>query len=288
MGVWFRTRRLFSEWATGWLTDWWADAVLYRRLIGARIRAQMQYRISFLLMTLVSFVVTGSDLLAILILFNYFGELAGWHAGEVALLYGLTMVAFGLSEMVAAGFDLFPQAIRQGEFDRLLLRPVGVFVQVLAADFQLRRLGRVAQGSLALALAMTWTSIAWTPLKGLYLLVVLVSGFVMFSALLVLGAVLCFWTVQSIEIINTVTYGGTEMASYPLPIYHELLRRFFTFVVPLAFVSYFPALYLLDRPELQRFPGWLPGMTPVAAAMLGLIAWLAWRGGVRHYQSTGS
>jgi ABC-2 type transport system permease protein len=288
MRAWLHTRRLSSHWATGWLADWWADAVLYRRLIGARIRAQMQYRISFLLMTLVSFVITCSDLLAILILFNYFGELAGWRAGEVALLYGLAMVAFGLSEMVAAGFDIFPQAIRQGEFDQVLLRPVGIFVQVLAADFQLRRLGRVAQGGLALVLAIAWTSIVWTPLKVLYLLVVLISGFVMFSALLVLGAVLCFWTVQSIEIINTVTYGGTEMASYPLPIYHELLQRFFTFVVPLAFVSYFPALYLLDRPEVQRLPSWLPGMTPVAAAMLALMAWLAWQVGVRHYQSTGS
>ena len=288
MGACLPIGRLSRQWASGRLADWWADAVLYQRLIGARIRSQMQYRVSFLLMTLVSFVVTGSDLLAILILFKYFGELAGWRAGEVALLYGLAMVAFGLSEMVAAGFDLFPQAIRQGEFDRVLLRPVGIFVQVLAADFQLRRLGRVAQGGLALALAIAWTSIAWTPLKVLYLPVVLVSGFVMFSALLVLGAVLCFWTVQSVEIMNTVTYGGTELASYPLPIYHELLQRFFTFVVPLAFVSYFPALYLLDRPEAQRLPGWLPGMTPVAAAVLALVAWLAWRVGVRHYQSTGS
>jgi ABC-2 type transport system permease protein len=96
--------------------------VLYRRLIGAHIRAQMQYRISFLLMTLVSLVVTDSDLLAILILFNYFGELAGWRVGEVALLYGLAMVAFRLSEMVAAGFDVFPQAVQRREFDRVLLR----------------------------------------------------------------------------------------------------------------------------------------------------------------------
>jgi ABC-2 type transport system permease protein len=288
MGAWLHARRPSGCWTTSWLADWWDDAVLYRRLIGARIRAQMQYRASFLLMTMVSFVVTGSDLLAILILFNYFGELAGWQAGEVALLYGLAMVAFGLSEMVAAGFDVFPQAIRQGEFDRVLLRPVGIFIQVLSADFQLRRLGRVAQGGMALMLAVAWTSIAWTPFKVFYLLVVLVSGFVMFSALLVLGAVLCFWTVQSIEIVNTVTYGGTEMASYPLPIYHELLQRFFTFVVPLAFVSYFPALYLLDRPEGQHLPGWLPGMTPVAAAMLALMAWLAWQMGVRRYQSTGS
>lgn len=288
MGACLQTRKQSSQWAAGWLADGWADAVLYRRLIGARLRAQMQYRASFLLLTLVSFVVVGSDLLAILILFNYFGELAGWRAGEVALLYGLAMVAFGLSETVAAGFDLFPQAIQRGEFDQVLLRPVGIFVQVLAADFQLRRLGRVVQGCLAVALAVAWTPIVWTPLKVCYLLVVCVSGFVMFSALLVLGAVLCFWTIQSIEIVNTLTYGGTELTSYPLPIYHELLQRFFTFVVPLAFVSYFPALYLLDRPELQHLPSWLPAMTPVAAAMFALLAWLAWQVGVRHYQSTGS
>jgi ABC-2 type transport system permease protein len=288
MGALSYPKRLLSQWVSGGLADCWADAVLYRRMIGALIRAQMQYRISFLFMTLVSMFVTGSDLLAILILFNYFEELAGWRVGEVALLYGLVMVAHGLSETVAAGFDIFPRTIQQGEFDRVLLRPVSIFVQVLAADFQLRRLGRVAQGILALALAMVWTPIVWTPLKVVYLLLVLGSGVVMFSALLVLGAVLCFWTVQSIEIVNTVTYGGTDMASYPLPIYHELLQRFFTYIIPLALVSYFPALYLLERPKAQDLPGWLPGMTPVAAAMLALIAWLAWRIGVRHYQSTGS
>jgi ABC-2 type transport system permease protein len=288
MGALSCPKQLSSQGVSGWLADCWADVVLYRRMIGALIRAQMQYRISFLFMTLVSMVVTGSDLLAILILFNYFGELAGWRAGEVALLYGLVMVAHGLSETIAAGFDVFPRTIQQGEFDRVLLRPVGIFTQVLAADFQLRRLGRVAQGILALALAVAWTSMIWTPLKVVYLLIVLASGVVMFSALLVLGAVLCFWTVQSIEIVNTVTYGGTDMASYPLPIYHEVLQRFFTFIVPLALVSYFPALYLLERPEAQHLPSWLPAMTPVAAAMLALVAWLAWRVGVRHYQSTGN
>jgi viologen exporter family transport system permease protein len=106
--------------------------------------------------------------------------------------------------------DVFPQSIQRGEFDRVLLRPVGIFVKVLAADFQLRQLGRVAQGGLALALAVAWTEIVWTPLKIFYLLMVLVSGVVMFSTLLVLGCVLCFWIVQSIEIVKTVTYAAPK------------------------------------------------------------------------------
>lgn len=274
--------------AAGWLADARDDLRLYRRLMGARVRSQMQYRQSFMLMTLVSLISTGSELLAILILFDRFGDLAGWQVGEVALLYGLASVAFGLNEMISAGFDVFPQAIQRGEFDRVMLRPVGVFTQVLAADFQLRRLGRIGQGLVAIGLAMAWTPLVWTPAKVAYLLVVLLCGAAMFMALTVLGAVLCFWTVQSIEVINVLTYGGTELTSYPLPIYHEALRCFFTFVVPLAFVSYFPALYLLDRPDPLGLPGWFPFLPPLAAAALALVAGLAWQFGVRHYQSTGS
>jgi ABC-type glutathione transport system ATPase component len=78
MDTWWHTRILSSQRVTGRLADWWADAVLYQRLISAHIQAQMQYRVSFLLMTSVRMVATGSDLLAILILFNYFGN---WTAG---------------------------------------------------------------------------------------------------------------------------------------------------------------------------------------------------------------
>ena len=241
---------------TDWRAAWREDAALYRRLIGALVRSQMQYRASFLMMTFVSFAATATELLAIVLLFGRFGELAGWSMGEVALLYGLASVAFGLNEIVAAGFDEFPQTIRRGEFDRVLMRPVSAFVQVLAADFQLRRLGRTSQGVLALALAFATTPIDWTPAKALYLPCVIACGCVMFMALTVLGAVLCFWTVQSIEVINIVTYGGTEMASYPLPIYHAVA----------------PALLHLRRAAGLRLllPGALPARPDRSARRAGL------------------
>jgi ABC-2 type transport system permease protein len=267
---------------------WRADLALYARLVGALVRAQLQYRASFVTMTAISLVSTLIELLAILILFHQFGGLAGWSVGEVALLYGLAAVAFGLNEMVAAGFDIFPQTIQRGEFDRVLLRPVGTFVQVMAADFQMRRVGRIAQGLLALGLAIAWTGPVWTPAKLAYLPLVLLSGAVMYAALMVLGAVLCFWTVQSIEVINSLTYGGTALTSYPLPIYHEWLQRLFIAVVPLAFVSYFPALYLLDKPDPLGLPAWFAFAAPLAAGALAAVAALAWRVGVRHYQGTGS
>jgi ABC-2 type transport system permease protein len=273
---------------SGHLANLSADLELYRRFVGARVRAQMQYRASFVLMVAITGLGLATEFLAILILFHRFEHLAGWSVGEVALLYGVASVSFGLAEMIGAGFDVFPNTIRRGELDQVLLRPASVFTQVLAADFQLRRLGRIAQGLAAIAVGLTRTPIDWSAGKVLYLPIMLASGTAMYLAMFVFGAVLCFWTVQSIELINILTNGGTELASYPLPIFHLALQRFFTFVVPLAFVSYFPALYILDRPEAAGWPGWLPFLSPFAALALITLARLAWSIGLRHYRSTGS
>ncbi len=265
------------------------DIRLYWLFVGSRLRSQMQYRESFLVMTVVSFLGLSTELLAIIILFNRFGDLAGWSVGEVAFLYGIASVSFGLAELFGTGFDVFPDMIRRGEFDRVLLRPRSAFVQVLSADFQLRRLGRIAQGLVAFGLAFAWAPPEWTLGKLAYLPVVILCGMVLYIAFFVLGAVICFWTVESIEVLNIITYGGTEFASYPLPIYHLLMQRFFTFVVPLAFVSYFPSLYLLDRPEAADWPLWLLIVSPlVAAVFLAFVARIFWGIGVRHYRSTGS
>ena len=130
-----------------------ASASIGLRLIGGQIRSQVQYRASFLLATTGSFLSTFVEVLAILILFSQFHTLAGWTVAQVALLYGLVAVAWGVVDMIGGGFENLSTLIRRGEFDRFLLRPVPAPLQVVAFDFQLRRIGRVSDGLLALGLA---------------------------------------------------------------------------------------------------------------------------------------
>ena len=59
-------------------------------------------------------------------------------------------------------------------------------------------------------------------------------------------------------------------------------------MLPLAFVNWYPALYVLDEPDPFGFPAWLQLASPVAAPALLAVTWLVWRTGVRHYTSTGS
>jgi ABC-2 type transport system permease protein len=262
--------------------------VLYGRLIGARVRAQMQYRVSFVLSLVGSTVATLIEFGAIVVLFGRVSTIAGWSLGEVALLYALAETSFSTAELFGSALDDFNLRVAQGTFDRVLTRPRGAFFQVLAEDLALRRLGRVAQGVAVLVFATSRLDMTWTPAKLLVLLVALSSGVVIFFSIFVLAAAFCFWTVEGKEATHVFSYGGVTLVDYPLDIYADWMRRFVTFVLPIGFVSYYPALYLLERPDPLGLPDWVRLLSPAAALLLACLAWGGWRSGVRHYQSTGS
>ncbi len=266
-----------------------SDMRLYLLLIRMQLRAQTQYKINLFIDIMTYLFVTGFEFLAVLLFFVRFPTLFGWRVGEVALLAAIMSISFGLAERVGAGIDDFSLTIRRGEFDRVLLRPVGVFTQVIGSDFRLRRLGRLTQGALAFALALhLLPELHWTAEKLIVLPISIVSGAVIFIAVQLLGATVCFWTVETTELINILTYGGREMLSYPLTIYHQLLQRFFLFVVPVAFGSYVPACYILERPLPSGLPNTLVFAAPLAAIIFAFMAGFVWRFGVHRYQSTGS
>ena len=139
-----------------------------------------------------------------------------------------------------------------------------------------------------LAVALAGAGIHWTPARVLLVPVALVSGTAIFAAIWVITSSVAFWTVETQEFSSAFTYGGNHLTQYPLDVLKPWLRRLATFVVPLAFVSYFPAAYLLDKPEPLGLPRWVGLLCPVVAAGSASVAWALWRSAVRHYRSTGS
>jgi ABC-2 type transport system permease protein len=231
------------------------------------------------------FVVSGAEFLGLAALFARFGRLAGWRLGEVALLYGMINVSFALAEAFARGFDTFAQTIRAGGLDRLLVRPRSVALQVAGEEVQLLRVGRLLQGLAVLAYAARDPALAWTaPKVGLVLLAV-GGGACIFVGLFVLQATLSIYTVETLEVLNTVTYGGTEAGQYPLGIYRPWFRAFFTFVVPIACASYLPASVVLGRPGV---PTWAGALAPLVGVAFLVCCLLVFRRGLRRYVSTGS
>jgi ABC-2 type transport system permease protein len=261
---------------------------VYWRLVSAHTRSQMQYKVSFVLRTLGTFVGNLFDFAGIVVLFGRVPQLAGWSLPEVALLFGMSSVCFATAELFGGALDNFDAVIRKGTFDQILIRPLGALFQILTEEFGLRRVGRIAQGALVLAIAIRLLPVAWSADKVVILAFSLLAGTALFFGIFVLSGAYCFWVVEGKEAVHVVTYGGDFMAGYPLDIFSQWLKRFVTFVLPLGFVSYYPALYILGRQDPLGLPGWVRLMGPVAAAAVCALAWWVWRLGVRHYQSTGT
>jgi ABC-2 type transport system permease protein len=266
----------------------WEELAICRHLLGAKIRGQLQYRVSFIFQILGNVTIHGVELVALLALFNTFDQLGSWRAGEVAFLYAVTYVSFAIGHMAATGFHQFGRMIVRGEFDRVLTRPMNPFLQILASDLNLRHFGGMLQGLFAFALALSLVEIEWSLGKALYLPVFIVSAGGLYLMLFTLEATLCFWTTESNEAVNAITYGGRTLAVYPLTIYDVWLRRFFLFIVPIGFVIFLPANYLLDKPLPFGFPAWTQFIAPPVTVAFGFFAAWLWRLGISKYRSTGS
>lgn len=261
---------------------------LYVRYLGISVRSQMQYRASFAMLAIGHFLVTVIEFLTIWVLFERFGSLRGWTFPEVGLFYGMIHTAFALSDAAARGFDLFGVMVKNGDFDRLLLRPRGTALQVAGQELTLRRVGRLVQGLIVLFWSAARLGVAWQAWRILLVAAAIVAGGCLFFAIVVLQATAAFWTVETLEMFNCLTYGGVQTAQYPVPIYRDWFRKFFTFVVPLAAVSYFPGVAVIGRADPLGSGRLFQCLVPLAGPAFLCVSLLVWRFGVRHYQSTGS
>ena len=259
--------------------------VLYFKYLLISFKSQMQYRASFWLLALAQFFIPFSVFAGLYFLFERFGQLKGWKFFEVALCFGIIHMAVSVSECFARGFDAFSTLVVSGDFDRLLVRPRGTVIQVLGSRFDFSRVGRLMQSVIVLGWSLSNLTVEWTAWKIVILLLMITSGALIFTGIFILGATLCFWTIQGLELVNVFTDGGREMAQYPLHIYPKWVSRFFTFVIPFGCVNYLPLLYILDKTD---GPAGLYALLPVAGAFFLVPGVWVWRIGVRHYRSTGS
>ncbi len=261
----------------------------YRLIVAMWIRSTMAYRASFAMTTFGNFVATALDYSAILLMFSQVERLGGYSLPEIALLYGLSTTAFGIADLVVGSMDRLGRRVRDGTLDTLLVRPAPVLAQVAADRFALRRLGRITQGLLVLGYAfLALDDVHWTFLKVLLMPVTVLSGGAIFCAVFVGGAAFQFVARDASEVQNAFTYGGSTLLQYPPGLFAQDLVRGVTFVLPLAFVNWLPALYVLGRPYPLDLPEWVAFLPPLVAAGCCALAGLAWRAGLRSYRSTGS
>ncbi|WP_110944459.1 ABC transporter permease [Streptomyces niger] len=252
------------------------------------VRSTLTYRASFAIMAVGNAAGSGLEFVTILLMFSHIDELGGFGLPEVALLYGSSATALGLADLLLGNVERLGARVRDGTLDVLLVRPAPVYVQVAADRFALRRIGRLLQAVVVLGWALARVPVDWTPGRVVLAAAMVVSGAAIYGALFTLGAAFQFWAQDAAQVQNSFTYGGNAMLQYPPTVFAKDLVRGVTYIIPLAFVNWLPALRLLGREDPLGLPSWVDFLGPVVAAVVCGGAALAWRAGLRGYRSTGS
>jgi ABC-2 type transport system permease protein len=262
---------------------------IYFKLVGMALKSMTQFRLDFLVGVAGVIIQNGVNLAAIGVLLERFHDLAGWTAWEIVFLYGIWMTGNSLYSLLFLHLTYLDGYIIEGTFDRFLVRPISPFLQLIGEDVNLNGIADGIFGLACLGLSMTNLGLAFNPLQWAYLVTALLCAALIELGITLFFASTAFWTGRSAALINTVNQVNWNMTQqYPLEMFGRSFRVFVTCFIPVAFLNYYPARWLLGK-IAPGAPGyWLSFLPPAAAVLALAAARLLWRRGLRQYTSTGS
>ena len=247
------------------------------------LRGTLEYKSSFVIMVISQVFVIFVEFFIVDSLFNKFNLLEEYDFNQIMLCFSLVWFGYSFSEMAFRGFDQFSYLIVRGKFDLLLLRPRNLFIQIMGFNICYEKIGRVLL-SLGLYIYSTLKVVKnFTFLKVVLLILMPIGCNILFLSILIFGAALCFKTIQGLEVINIFTSGTKQLSQYPMDMYHIIIKRIFTFIIPLTLVNYYPVKYLIDETSNILYV-----FMPLLTIGLLIISILTFNRAVRHYCSTGS
>jgi ABC-2 type transport system permease protein len=248
----------------------------------------IEYRANFFMWFAFTIVYHVTAVAALWVTLHQFPSMNGWDFREMAFLYGLWMLGHELHNVLFVTVGDVPTMIREGGFDRFLVRPLDPLFQAMTIPQQISPDG--------LILAIIYFCFA-TAYAGVHVDL----GFVLYVPLVAIGGALidfgiqlaiataAFWVIRIDTLRWVVMSLEQDFTRYPISIYTSPVRFFLAFIFPFAFMNYFPATFLLHKTDsaLSLSP-WVGLLTPVVGAVWLSFAYAFWRVGINRYQGTGS
>lgn len=262
--------------------------LLYAHSVRMNLRAQLQYPRAFFLQTAAQLVMSGGELLAVLLVIDRFQALGQWSGGDLMFFFGMMTATFFLCEFFFRGVTNFSPYVRKGKLDSFFVRPRGILTQVMCNELDVRRASCIMVGVGAMIAGSSAAGIGWTALKVLCLLLSMLGGALLVMGLFLIDASFSIFSVKSMEMINVLTYGGRSACQYPIDIYPKPIKLLFMFVAPFALTLHLPVSYILGKQLLPGVSDFVAFFAPLAGAASFFLDYCVFRAALRHYRSTGS
>lgn len=262
---------------------------IYYTLLKLQIKTQTEYRGAFIVLFIAKIFSWGTGFLMIGILLYKFGNILGWNAYEVLFIYALDVLSYSLiAQFLVRPCSWLTKYIRSGEFDVVLTKPMNTFLYYIFRNFSTGYFSNLIFCTAVIIFALNKLRIPYTFFNICFLLITLIGGSLIQGACFLLSAIPSFWMVKNDSLSKLLQGDLKSFIRYPISIYHKPVQFFLTFIIPYAFINFYPAQYFLRKNDGILFHPVFPFLTPLIGLLLFAGAYWFWLFGINHYESAGS
>lgn len=245
--------------------------------------ALMAYNVDFIISNTANLVHNVAQILAVGIIFQHIGSIAGWSFDQVLYLYALAALGRSLWHLFFVSVLTIGQNVRTGEFERLLVRPANVLFQLVANYLDNDDWGEAVIGIVLLGHSVGRLGLIDSPLDILVIALQVMSAVAIYLALHLAANTLSFWLVRG-RAAESIVWQLDNFSRYPLTVYSKPLKALLTWVVPFGFVNFYPAQVFFGSGAMT----WIGWLSPLVGLLAFALAYRFWEFGLSWYQGTGS
>ena len=256
---------------------------IYCKILAQDLKSKMSYRADFIISTIGMICTNISGFISFWIMFRNFPSIDGWNYYEILFLYGFSLISLTPVQCFFDNNWSLRQNVYTGDFIKYCFRPINLFFYYQSEVFDVKGLGQLAFGIGTLVYAWIKLGLGFSVLMLLKLIIFLLTASLIMIALQNAAAASCFWIQNSFYVLD-LAYRFRDYAKYPVTIFSKAFRFIFTFVMPIAFIAYYPSLVIL-RPDQIPILSWL---SPVIGVLFFWISYKIWMYGATRYSGTGS
>jgi len=257
-------------------------------LTRAAVRGAAQYRLNFVILALMGIAYQGSGFAFIAVVLSRYPSIGGWTFPQIAVLYALRLLAHAVYLVPLYMLNELDSLVREGTFDRFLVRPLNPLLQVLTRRFSVNSLGDTVTAVGILCYASSIADLRWTPMTVLYAAAAVLGGALIEGGLAIAISSMAFRFVEVWPARYLADHILLNFGSYPLSVFGAVAQWVMTWIVPVAFVAWVPAAVILDSTDGLGVSGTVAWLAPLVGAIWFCLGYQVWRFQLRSYESTGN
>ena len=240
---------------------------IYFKIISQDIKSKLSYRVDFIISTMGILFTNIAGFITFWIIFKNFDNINDWNYYEILFLYGFSLMALTPTQCLFDNNWNLRDYVYSGDFIKYCFRPIDLYFYYISEIFDLKGIGEFMMGVGIIVYA--WINLKYS--------VTIMAG------IMNIAAATCFWMNNSGYVMVTV-FKFTEYTKYPIDIFNKGFRIFFSFIIPIAFVTYYPSMVVLNSHNLPI----LTIIAPIFSVLFFYISYRIWMFGASRYNGTGT